>query len=400
MDYSFFFDLNSIITFIIALLVWVGFAYILKSLKEIAPLKTIYVGVAGVVGSALTALFFILLSQIFSFPFIPSRLEGMNNSNFALAFIGTVSGLGGLFAIYLSILRSDELKRTNDIAIETNKIADEKNKVALKETEAALRENELTERQASIAEKQARTAERQAYTAEQQSITDRLSKATDGLGKSENNVPIFEIRLGSLYELERIAQDSIRDHIRIMETLCSYIRHNSPWKDRVLDEDPLRKDIQTALTIIGRRDRWTDGKKYLKKEKQQGYSLDLSHCDLYGAKLGRANLINANLCGTTLQSANLTNADLSETWLDNTNLDYANVHKAKTRKAFAIEGDFSNCKTFVQEQLEDMYCGINLTEPTHLKRSEAWPDEELSEDKSFTDYLDWAFDRYGENMNM
>ena len=411
MEFSFFFDLNSIITFIIALLLWTGFAYFLKLRKEIAPLKTIYIGVASVVGSALTALFFILLSQIFSFPFIPSRLDGLNNSNFALAFIGTVSGLGGLFAIYLSILRSDELKRTNEIAIETNKIADKQNKVEVEKNKAALKENEVAEKQASIAEKQARTAERQAYTAEQQSITDRLSKATEGLGKvNQKDKPVMEVRLGFLYELERIAQDSIRDHIRIMETLCVYIRHNSPLKETL---SPIREDIQAAITIIGRRDKWTNGKKYLEKETAQGYLLDLRNCNLYRALLANANLSNALLDNTILNEADLTNANLSYAKLNGANLGNArlvgvnliyarlvktslersdisnadmrctNLNEAimddswafsvKLQGAYAKKGDFSKITVFAEVQLNSMYCGVDVIIPEDFDRPKHWP---------------------------
>ncbi|MEM7178897.1 MAG: hypothetical protein AAF503_14460 [Pseudomonadota bacterium] len=41
-------------------------------------------------------------------------------------------------------------------------------------------------------------------------------------------VPNLEVRLGGIYALERIAQDSLRDHIQVMEILCAYIRNNAP----------------------------------------------------------------------------------------------------------------------------------------------------------------------------
>ena len=40
-------------------------------------------------------------------------------------------------------------------------------------------------------------------------------------------VPNTEVRLGAIYALERIAQDSERDHWPIMETLCAYVRENA-----------------------------------------------------------------------------------------------------------------------------------------------------------------------------
>ncbi|MCC5955998.1 MAG: pentapeptide repeat-containing protein [Natronohydrobacter sp.] len=144
-------------------------------------------------------------------------------------------------------------------------------------------------------------------------ITDRITKAIeqlgaektikepDGEGKTvERTVPNIEVRMGAILSLERIAQDSTihdkgRDHVRVMEILCAYIRENSnarkpvdfplaewlPLLDGATEEEraehqewrkarfpaernPLawnwartlpkpRADVQLALTVIGRR---------------------------------------------------------------------------------------------------------------------------------------------------
>ena len=122
-------------------------------------------------------------------------------------------------------------------------------------------------------------------TAGQGLITDRINKAVEGLGRSNlKDEPVIEIRIGGLYALERIAQDSIRDHIQILEIFCAYIRYNSPLKNKKINKDndieaktiqendetgKLREDIQAALTIIGRRDKWPEGKKRIQKEKPE-----------------------------------------------------------------------------------------------------------------------------------
>lgn len=147
-------------------------------------------------------------------------------------------------------------------------------------------------------------------------ITDRINKAVEQLGAEktvkvpsadgdksiERSEPNIEVRIGAILSLERIAQDSTkfdkgRDHVRVMEILCAYIRENAPaslakdhdfgeWvplKDDPTDEeraahlekrkerfgqhfiagkvdqwaktlpDP-RADIAIALRVIGRRD--------------------------------------------------------------------------------------------------------------------------------------------------
>ncbi|MFB9150267.1 pentapeptide repeat-containing protein [Roseovarius ramblicola] len=172
---------------------------------------------------------------------------------------------------------------------------------------------------------------RQTETAEQGHITDRINTAVQGLGAEkvvkervfvpigsksledispsaeierqirelpvrgtrgtwdliETTQPNLEVRIGAIYALERIAQDSDRDHVQIMEILCAYIRQNAPapaeddWPELEMRESendgPLeadweerleafreaqekakaglkvREDIQVALTVIGRR---------------------------------------------------------------------------------------------------------------------------------------------------
>jgi uncharacterized protein YjbI with pentapeptide repeats len=76
-------------------------------------------------------------------------------------------------------------------------------------------------------------------------MTDRISKAVEQLGAEktvkkaagdrtvETTEPNLEVRIGAILSLERIAQDSTRhdrgrDHVRVMEILCAYIRDNAP----------------------------------------------------------------------------------------------------------------------------------------------------------------------------
>ena len=76
-------------------------------------------------------------------------------------------------------------------------------------------------------------------------FTDRLSKAVEQLGVEktvklagmnckpvETTEPNIEVRVGAILLLERIAQDSTaydkgRDHVRVMEILCAYVRENA-----------------------------------------------------------------------------------------------------------------------------------------------------------------------------
>ena len=75
----------------------------------------------------------------------------------------------------------------------------------------------------------------------------------------EETVPNIEVRMGAILSLERIAQDSTlhdkgRDHVRVMEILCAYIRENSnarkpvdfPLAEWVPLEDDASEEERTA----------------------------------------------------------------------------------------------------------------------------------------------------------
>ncbi|WP_244641178.1 hypothetical protein, partial [Allosediminivita pacifica] len=121
------------------------------------------------------------------------------------------------------------------------------------------------------------TTERQTRTAEQGHMTDRISKAVEQLGTEktvkvieegesvEKTLPNIEVRIGGLLSLERIAQDSVtydrgRDHVRVMEILCAYVRENAPastarddnpryvWEAALAKaEEELSKDIEDKV---------------------------------------------------------------------------------------------------------------------------------------------------------
>src|SRR5215211_7626640 len=62
-------------------------------------------------------------------------------------------------------------------------------------------------------------------------ITERFTRAIDQLGATnEDGKPLFEIRLGGIYALERIAKESEEDYWPIMEVLTAYVRQHAPWR--------------------------------------------------------------------------------------------------------------------------------------------------------------------------
>jgi hypothetical protein len=111
---------------------------------------------------------------------------------------------------------------------------------------------------------------------EQGQVTDRYTKAIDQLDKSKT----LAVKLGALYELERIAHDSPQDRRRIAEVLCAYARTadrpeppvrltnfgGPPDGDTAAARTQANKprsltvrapDVQAAVTILGAgRGRW------------------------------------------------------------------------------------------------------------------------------------------------
>lgn len=298
--------------------------------------------------------------------------------------------------------------------------------------------------------------ERQTKAQEEGLITDRINKAVEGLGAEktvkvtevqkwlkpnpplarlgdeqnfeivpvsiENTVPNLEVRIGAIYALERIAQDSLRDHIQIMEILCAYIRENAPassakilpeppdwyegvsdtydgtmrnWSGDLLDIDgepvegdngkPVtgafekwkedheaalkgvkpRADIQTALTVIGRRsckqkkEEWGEWRPFVEFEGgilktypewqadssgkasaayvravedwQSAFGRWKRLRPIYRIDLRETNLRRADIGG----SAN--EADFSHARFERSDVQGANFHMAKTQRAYFWE---------------------------------------------------------------
>jgi hypothetical protein len=159
-------------------------------------------------------------------------------------------------------------------------------------------------------------------------ITDRFTRAIDQLGKVEDGQKLFEIRVGGIYALERIARESVEDYGPIMEILTAYVRQNAPLppeagQERTQDatdeqramEGPRGKsettepsapdpDIQAIMTIFRRRKRY-----YMHEEPEP---LDLSQTNLSGANLSEANLTGAGLSGANLIQEQLDQAEGDE----------------------------------------------------------------------------------------
>jgi hypothetical protein len=84
-------------------------------------------------------------------------------------------------------------------------------------------------------------AEYQAHLEEDSKTGDRLRSAIDHLGNDANE----HIRIGAIYELERLAEDSQRDRERIAKILTRYIREKMP-----ASKEDYAQDTETAADVL------------------------------------------------------------------------------------------------------------------------------------------------------
>lgn len=135
----------------------------------------------------------------------------------------------------------------------------------------------------------------------------------------EETVPNIEVRIGGLLSLERIAQDSVRydqgrDHVRVMEILCAYVRENAKFDIKLGPADlnsvaNPRLDIQQAITIIGSR---SEPQKVI--ERRLKYRLDLSSTCLarvsfFGGDFSAAKFLFCDLRSSNFGKCNLSGGD-------------------------------------------------------------------------------------------
>jgi uncharacterized protein YjbI with pentapeptide repeats len=160
-------------------------------------------------------------------------------------------------------------------------------------------------------------------------ITERFTRSIEQLGNKEET-----IRIGGIYALERIANDSPRDGWTIMEVLSSFVRGKQSIKGQDLDGLPtIRTDSQAALTVINRR--------------QTELESTSQYLDLSLSNLTEANLVGANLDRVKLSNSALIKADLREASLNLANLSHANLHGAnltrvQLERANLIQADLTN----------------------------------------------------------
>lgn len=161
-------------------------------------------------------------------------------------------------------------------------------------------------------------------------LTERFTRAIQQLGDSS-----VTIRLGGIYALERIAQDSERDHWTIIEVLVAFVEEKSRCEVEQVPDEPesVPRDVQAALTVVGRRIRTYE------KERQH---LRLSEVDLREVRLPDAHFEGIHFSFAHLDEAFLAGAHLEDALFDQVKMQRATLVDAHLERAVFIDVDLTN----------------------------------------------------------
>ncbi|MER7565788.1 pentapeptide repeat-containing protein [Streptomyces sp. NPDC097941] len=212
---------------------------------------------------------------------------------------------------------------------------------------------------------------------EQGQITNRFNAAINNLGSAS-----LDERLGGIYALGRIMDDSARDHPTVVSVLSAYLRthaaapagRNKPQAESGGISSP-RADVQAVMTVLGNR----------RSDFDKGVPVDLRRTSLRGVQLdGRAKVIpfrEAVFSEADLSSSSLSNLDLRGAWLDKVNLSEATLTGSRLDDAFLAGANFAYAdlsgSRFHEANLKEVnftgvhFCGDMYLQPAQGSRGEA-----------------------------
>jgi uncharacterized protein YjbI with pentapeptide repeats len=248
-----------------------------------------------------------------------------------------------------------------------------------------------------------RRTEAQAKIATDRQTTDRFDRAIANLASDK-----LEARLGGIYALERLAQESPSDYWMTIEILTAFVRERStlvpepppslvgvdiPKRHRKPSVPRIPTDVQAVMTVLSRRDLSQDLPERPIELRGSNLraadlnSIELNGADLWkvnlreaqlwqaklaGASLGRANLSDASLWqadleGAYLWKANLEGANLSEANLANANLEDANLKAANLDRTNLIGADLRQAVGLTHTQLSSAICNETTQLPDYIE---------------------------------
>jgi Pentapeptide repeats (8 copies) len=253
----------------------------------------------------------------------------------------------------------------------------------------------------------AATAWWQAYLSREGQITERFTRAVDQLGS-----PNVDVRVGGIYALERIANNSGADRNTIQFILGAFVRNHATWPvgspagpehpTAVVDKDlPWMRvrapDIQSAMGVLGRRKRARDQPViYLSRTDLR--SLALRGARLTDAQFRYANLARAVLTGVHLDGSNLTAADLRQAHLEGARLTRVNLNRAYLQRANLRGADLRDADLRGADLSDTILDGTMLA-GARADATTTWPAEIDSERRAELGVIELTGDGSGSNSD-
>jgi uncharacterized protein YjbI with pentapeptide repeats len=207
-------------------------------------------------------------------------------------------------------------------------------------------------------------------------ISTQVSKGFEQLGSDR-----VVVRLGGIYALEGVMNNSEQYHKPVLEALSAFVRDGT--RDATGDGPPA-PDIQAALTVIGRRSAGAGLVGEFRNlvnlvnahiPKADLRRADLSRADLSRADLSRANLSSADLSDAILYGATLTGATLGRDdlgrgfpFLPGADLSRAILRRANLSGAYLYSANLDGANldganldgAMVSQAALDQACGIDV----------------------------------------
>ena len=218
-------------------------------------------------------------------------------------------------------------------------------------------------------------SQQQLRVASEGQVTDRFTRAIEQLGANETSgTPKLEVRLGAIYALARIANDSPKDRGPITEILSAYVRQHAPIPPNLQDEEGPdavpgpSAEIPSIITVLGRLPdssiESTVPKLDLSSSNLSGITMtgDFNGADLSSARLGRADMRNAHLLKAILFESHLNSAHLDNADLPNADLSGAHMHYATSFRTKFINAKLQRAQLYRADVREADFSGAVLTD--------------------------------------
>ncbi len=208
-----------------------------------------------------------------------------------------------------------------------------------------------------------------------------LSESGEPVGEYQSyeiTVTNYEVRLGAIYALERIAQDSARDSQPIFLTLCAYLQNNSPralttFQDR--DTNANNSDVLEALNVVARfshRHKGDIGYEFLSIHLPDVHLFDGSLQNIIFQNCSQENVkYSCDLVGVAYKECLIENFEIQETGASVVNLIGGSIHYIKV---FASTIDrvnmLANAETLILHTVEAFNCSFDVPDQSVMKRSD------------------------------